>query len=175
MNTSEHHLLALISAPQCLRGFNQIYLQLRTAVNTAFKIEYLKGERDNALYWKKQGDVLAKMKLKADKALQFAPEASARFDTSTHSFAHLAHPSVFRVAFLGAEGALIDLVTHYDDFVKALQMEQTFFMDPVVGEALVHERPTSEAVLHALEDLRNLASAVLRQVSTEGAKALTVV
>lgn len=166
MNTSEHNLLAIISAPQCLRGFNQIYLQLRTAVNTAFKIEYLKGERDNALYWKKQGDVLGKMKVKADSALQFAPEASARYETSAHSYSHLAHVSVYRTAFEVAEETLMDLVTHYDDFKEALKMEMTFFMDPVVAEALVLKRPAGEAVLNALEDLRNLASAVLRHAST---------
>ena len=169
MNQSERNLLAVISTPQCLRGFIQIHPYLSIAVNTAFKIDYLQGKSDSALYWKKQGAVLGKMLLKADGALGFAPEPTRRFDTSAQSFSHLAHPSVFRTAFEVAEETLMDLVTHYDDFVDALKKQQEFFKDPVVSETLVYERPATDAILNALQDLRNLASAILNNASVSQA------
>jgi hypothetical protein len=169
MNQSGQNLLAVISVPQCLRGFLQIHHQLHSAVRTAFKIRYLQGDRDSALYWSKQCAVLGKMHLKATGALEFAPEPTKRFDTSIQSFSHLAHPSVFRTAFEVAKETLTDLVTHYEDFVTALKMERDFFLDPMVRETLVNECPETDAVLNALQDLRNLASTILHNASVSQA------
>lgn len=165
MNHSQSHLLATISAVQCLRGFLEICPLLRNAVHTAFKVDYLKGEHDSALYWKKQAAVLGRMQLQAQRALEFVPATGQRFGTGSQTFAHLAAGSVYRLAFEVAEDCLTDLVTHHDDFVNALAMEKNFFMATDVRETLTNELPNTEAVLNGLNDIKDLADAVLSHAS----------
>jgi len=165
MNQSQSNLLATISAVQCIRGFLEICPLLRNAVHTAFKVDYLKGERDSALYWTKQATVLGRMQLQAQSALGFVPTPNLRFGTGSQSFAHLAAGSVYRTAFEIAEECITDLVTHHGDFVKALEVEKVFFMATEVRETLPNELPHTEAVLNGLNDLKALADAVLRHAS----------
>jgi hypothetical protein len=73
MDNNQKKLLATISAVHCLRGFLEVYPFIRNAVNTAFKLDWMKGERDDALYWKKQATVLGRMQLQAQRALEFVP------------------------------------------------------------------------------------------------------
>jgi hypothetical protein len=173
MDNQQKKLLAIISAAHCLRGFVEVYPFIRSAVNNAFKLDWMKGERDDALYWKKQGDVLGRMNLQAQRALEFVPAKEGyRFGTGAGSFHHLASAQVYRLAFDVAGECLDDIVTHYGDFVKALQMEAEFFLAEEVRETLVHEKPNTIATLNAVRDLKDLAEAV--QAATRPVTASTL-
>jgi hypothetical protein len=162
MDNHQKKLLATISAVHCLRGFLEVYPFIRNAVNTAFKLDWMKGERDDALYWKKQATVLGRMQLQAQRALEFVPAKEGhRLGTGGCGFHHLASAPVYRLAFDVAGECLDDIVTHYGDFVKALQMEAEFFLAEDVQETLVHEKPNTIATLNAVRDLKDLAEAVL--------------
>lgn len=162
MNNSQTNLLATVSTAHCLRSFLTIQPFLRNAVNNAFRLDWMKGNRDDALYWKKQATVLGRMQLQAKNALDLVPTVEGhQFGFGSRNFEHLASASVYRLMMEVAKECVTDLVTHHGDFVTALETEAQFFLAEDVRETLVHEKPLTAATLHALNDIKDLAASVL--------------